>query len=158
MPSDAVDGGDIFSCRRCGECCRGYGGTYLSAAEVVRIADYLGISAERLLSGYCRYSGGRPLLRQSADGYCIFWRRLCTIHPVKPRMCRAWPFIESILVDPANWRAMASMCPGMRTDLSDAQIRARVSDQLAREPKEGVMGCAIDPAPAAEKPDFRTRR
>ena len=141
MPSDAVDGGDIFSCRRCGECCRGYGGTYLSAAEVVRIADYLGISAERLLSGYC-----------------IFWRRLCTIHPVKPRMCRAWPFIESILVDPANWRAMASMCPGMRTDLSDAQIRARVSDQLAREPKEGVMGCAIDPAPAAEKPDFRTRR
>ena len=69
------------------------------------------------MADYCRLSGGRPLLAQGPDGYCIFWKKLCTIHPVKPRMCRRWPFIESILVDPANWLAMAGSCPGMATGI-----------------------------------------
>jgi len=75
------------------------------------------------------------VLAQRADGYCIFWDRLCTIHPVKPRMCRAWPFIESILVDPQNWLTMAASCPGMSTDIALNQVVECVRQELARQRK-----------------------
>jgi hypothetical protein len=50
-------------------------------------------------------------------------------------MCRAWPFIEAVLVDPANWFAMAGSCPGMRTDLDARGIRAAVSKALGARRK-----------------------
>ena len=106
----------LFDCTLCGDCCKGYGGTYLEAADIDAIARFIGISARRLLAQYTRISGGRRLLVQGKSGYCIFWDRVCTIHPVKPHMCRQWPFIRSILVDVDNWRAMASICPGMNPD------------------------------------------
>jgi hypothetical protein len=80
----------------------------------------------------CRSGGGR-LIVQGKNGYCIFWDEVCTIHPVKPKMCRQWPFIRSILVDVDNWRAMASSCPGMAADASDRQILECVSACLKGE-------------------------
>jgi Fe-S-cluster containining protein len=68
-------------------------------------------------------SGHRLLLAQRKDGYCIFWDQLCTIHPVKPLMCRKWPFLESILVDPANWLIMADSCPGIKTEVDTAILK-----------------------------------
>jgi hypothetical protein len=32
-------------------------------------------------------------------------------------MCRKWPFIDSLLIDVANWLIMADSCPGIRTDI-----------------------------------------
>jgi hypothetical protein len=29
-------------------------------------------------------------------------------------MCRAWPFIQTIIKNPENWDAMAGACPGMK--------------------------------------------
>jgi Fe-S-cluster containining protein len=132
MPSDAQDQ-DLFVCQRCGQCCRGYGGTYLEPDDIRAIAAYLGCRSDEFLRRYCQTSCGRPLLAQRPDGYCVFWRDLCTIHPVKPRMCRRWPFITAVLRDVGNWRAMASACPGMRTDFSDAAIRRRVAALLDSE-------------------------
>jgi len=66
------------------------------------------------------------------DMYCIFWDGLCTIHSVKPRMCKTWPFIESILVDTINWSIMASLCPGIRTDVPNRIIKKRVAEELSR--------------------------
>ncbi|HSO18409.1 MAG TPA: YkgJ family cysteine cluster protein [Desulfosarcina sp.] len=113
---------DLFDCTLCGDCCKGYGGTYLSGDDMEAIADYIGVSPRRMKAAYTCESGGRRLLVQGKNGYCIFWDRVCTIHPVKPHMCRQWPFIASILVDVANWRAMASTCPGMDADAPDAQV------------------------------------
>jgi len=115
----------------CGECCRGYGGTVVSDEDIDAIAAYLGVDTDEFRAGYCICSGHKAILAQGADEYCIFWDRLCTIHPVKPLMCRAWPFIESVLVDPANWRIMAEFCPGMRKDPTDAEIQLCVRQQLA---------------------------
>jgi Fe-S-cluster containining protein len=123
----------LFECRLCGECCKGYGGTYLEPEDIEAIAAYVGSDSEAFLADYCRLSGGRPLLAQGPDGYCIFWKKLCTIHPVKPRMCRRWPFIAGVLVDPENWLAMASACPGMRTDVPLADVRRCVAARLASE-------------------------
>ena len=132
MPSDSLTSQEIFECRKCGDCCKGYGGTYLSKADIVNIAAYIGMSPETFKSTHCRISGDRPFLAQKANGYCVFWDRVCTIHPVKPKMCRQWPFIRSILVDVANWRAMAASCPGMNTDAPDQKILECVKKALAR--------------------------
>ncbi|MCF8036854.1 MAG: YkgJ family cysteine cluster protein [Desulfobacteraceae bacterium] len=130
MPSNPVTSEDLFECRQCGQCCHGYGGTYLSTADIENIAGYLGISGYELIEKYCTVSGGRYILRQKPDGYCVFWDELCTIHPVKPRMCRAWPFIEAVIFDPANWDAMAEACPGMHTGFDKQDIVRCVRDKL----------------------------
>jgi hypothetical protein len=126
----------LFECRLCGECCRGYGGTYLGPEDIRAIAAFVGVDPAAFLTEYCRLSGGRPLLAQKADGYCVFWDTLCTIHPVKPRMCRRWPFIASVLAAPENWLIMAGACPGMRTDLPLAEVRRCVAARLAPERRE----------------------
>lgn len=131
MSSDAFC--EIFSCRMCGDCCRGYGGTFVSPDDIQTIATYLKTSANRFVETYCQFSGNRPLLAQAENGYCIFWDQQCTIHAVKPRMCRQWPYLQSILVDVRNWRAMADSCPGMRIDVGDDIIRACVARMLSKD-------------------------
>ena len=122
----------VFECQQCGECCKGYGGTYVTEKDVEAIAAFIGVAPEGFVNTYCRISGRKPVLAQGENGYCIFWKKLCGIHPVKPRMCREWPFIRTVLKAPENWRMMASCCPGMRTDVSDETIVACVSDALTR--------------------------
>lgn len=130
MPSDDPNSSPIFNCTQCGDCCKGYGGTYLSKTDIVRIADYIGMSPDAFMTTHCRMSGGKPLLAQKNDGYCAFWDRLCTIHPVKPRMCRQWPYIKSVLKAVENWRAMASMCPGMDADAPAEAVKQCVAREL----------------------------
>jgi len=128
MSCDAVKPQDLFDCQNCGKCCKGYGGTYVTDSEIEAIRRFLGLDRESFIRFYCQISGGRLLIAQAQSGYCIFWDQLCTIHPVKPHMCRKWPFIESILVDAGNWQSMAASCPGMRTDFTDDQIQQCVND------------------------------
>ena len=121
---------ELFACTLCGDCCKGYGGTYLTDTDMDAIAGFIGVSKAHLKSAYTRLSGGQRVIAQGKNGYCIFWDKVCTIHAVKPRMCRQWPFISSILVDVANWRAMASCCPGMDTDAAVNTIIACVKKAL----------------------------
>jgi Fe-S-cluster containining protein len=129
MPSDTLTSAALFKCRQCGACCKGYGGTYLSNRDTSRIARFIGSDPQKFVDQYCRLSGNRPVLAQREDGYCIFWDRLCTIHPVKPLMCRKWPFLESILIDPANWLIMADSCPGIQTDVA-AEALVKIVKQM----------------------------
>jgi len=66
---------DLFRCTLCGDCCRGYGGTYVSREDIAAIARFLAIDPSVFIDRFCRMSGGRYLLAQRADGYCIFWTR-----------------------------------------------------------------------------------
>jgi Fe-S-cluster containining protein len=118
MPSDPVDVSDFFQCTQCGICCKGYGGTYVDEPDIAAIADYLTLPIKIVREKCCAPSGKRLVLAQRNDGYCIFWEQLCTIHPVKPLMCRRWPFIPSLLVDITNWQIMADSCPGIRPDVN----------------------------------------
>jgi uncharacterized protein len=120
----------LFECTQCGDCCRGYGGTYVTEGDIARIAAFLQMAASEFKQRYCVWSGDRPVLSQQANGYCIFFNRNCTIHAVKPRMCRQWPYIRSLLVDIANWRIMASMCPGMRTDVDGERLLAAIRQKM----------------------------
>ena len=129
MQSDTQTNPEIFKCQKCGSCCKGYGGTFLTPMDVKTIAEYVGTDPRTFISRYCQLSGDKPILAQNPDGYCIFWDKLCTIHPVKPRMCSEWPYIRSVLIDVKNWHAMAGSCPGMRTDVVDETIRACVREE-----------------------------
>ncbi len=135
----------LFVCRQCGDCCRGYGGTRVTPEDIAAIAAYTGLPEHHVTNTCCQASGSSTILAQHPNGYCIFWDRSCTIHPVKPRMCRRWPFIESILVDPANWQIMAAFCPGMRTDVSSDAVRKCVAKALRADCRQGANG-APDPS------------
>jgi len=123
---------DIFKCEKCGDCCKGYGGTFVTEKDIKAIAGYLKTDHKSFIKDYCYISGRRPVLAQQKNSYCIFWDKLCTIHPVKPKMCRQWPFIKSVLIDVNNWQIMASVCPGIRIDVSDDIIREYVRKELSK--------------------------
>lgn len=125
-------GADIFNCKNCGACCRGFGGTYVTRENIEAIAGFFGTNPDRVLEKYCQTSGRKTVIAQKPDGYCVFWDGNCTIHPVKPRMCRAWPFIEGVLRAPENWRIMADSCPGITPDVSEPALVACVRYELAR--------------------------
>ena len=124
MSCEPDESDKFFSCTQCGECCKGFGGTYVSDADIAAIADYLGLSATFVRVSHCTTSGGRLILSQRADGYCTFWDGNCTIHPVKPRMCRQWPFIAALEADIGNWKIMADTCPGVQANVSLDQLVA----------------------------------
>jgi Fe-S-cluster containining protein len=98
------------------------------------MAVHMGMAAGEFKQRYCTTSGGRMIIKQRSDGYCILWDQGCTVHAVKPRMCRAWPFIENLLRDIENWRIMAANCPGIRMDAAPEAIRACVRQTLAAHP------------------------
>lgn len=123
---------DIFKCKNCGDCCNGYGGTFITDKDIQVIAGYINVNPDRFIEEYCQMSGGKPVLIQAGNGYCIFWDKLCKIHPVKPRMCKQWPFIKSVLIDINNWHIMAALCPGIRTDIAGNVIRECVGKELLR--------------------------
>lgn len=134
MSYDPLTPQDIFNCCQCGDCCMGFGGTYVSDADIQAIAAFIQIDPQIFPEKYCQISGGRPVLTQGENGYCVFWKdKVCSIHPVKPRMCKAWPFIPNVLKDPQNWHIMAGFCPGIRTDVSPSEIIACVRRQLDRK-------------------------
>ena len=132
MGSDDQTCQTLFSCTLCGDCCKGYGGTYITDTDIEALARFLGQTTLRVKAHYTRLSGSGRLIAQGENGYCVFWNQVCTIHPVKPKMCRQWPFIRSILVDVGNWRAMASACPGMDADAAERLIRECVGKKLAQ--------------------------
>ena len=66
----------------------------------------------------------------SDSGYCVFWDEVCTIHDIKPRMCKQWPFIGSVLQDPINWQSMHTMCPGIKTDVDMKKLQAYIQQVL----------------------------
>lgn len=136
MPSELPAPQDIFTCRQCGDCCKGYGGTFVTRQDVENIAAYLQMDPGRFIEACCQRSGRGLVLAQQKNGYCIFWDKNCTIHALKPKMCKSWPFIHSVLIDVENWQIMGADCPGMVTDVPDEDVRAFVRKVLQGQAEE----------------------
>ncbi|MCG8614599.1 MAG: YkgJ family cysteine cluster protein [Desulfobacterales bacterium] len=120
---------DIFECRLCGQCCNGFGGTYISRSDIENIAAFINANPATFVETYCDMSGSRPVLTLNDKGTCIFFDpdKQCTIHPVKPYMCRAWPYIKTIIKNPENWDIMANSCPGMKKGVPHRDLQRIVS-------------------------------
>ncbi|MBU0462100.1 MAG: YkgJ family cysteine cluster protein [Proteobacteria bacterium] len=122
---------DIFECQLCGNCCNGFGGTYVTSQDIINISTYLCCDPEKFIEIYCDPSGSRHVLTQGKDGACIFFDNIhqCTIHPVKPYMCKAWPFIQAVIKHPENWNAMAGACPGMEKNIPYKDLQKIVAEE-----------------------------
>ena len=140
MPSDLLTSEELFQCTQCGECCKGFGGTYVNEADIEAIARFVGKSVETVRRRYCTPSGDRLVLVQQASGYCVFWDRNCTIHPVKPRMCRQWPFIPNLMADIGNWQIMAGSCPGIRPYPQGIRLKTSLETILRESSESPVPG------------------
>ena len=125
MVSELTTGDDIFSCRQCGDCCTGFGGTYVTDKDIILISNYIRFDPSQFTARYCGKSGSRYVLACGRDGCCIFFdeKKQCTIHPVKPYMCKAWPFIKTLIRHPENWNIMANSCPGMKRDIPQETLK-----------------------------------
>ena len=132
MDSKVVNGEDIFKCQECGACCKGFGGTYVSENDIEKISKYVDVTPGLFINKYCATSGSKYVLIQGKDDNCIFFNKeeQCTIHPVKPYMCRAWPFIKTIISNPENWNAMAGSCPGMQKNVSHDILKEIVGYEI----------------------------
>lgn len=112
--------GLTFTCTQCGNCCSGAPGyVWITARELVRIAQHLVMEPQQFERRHVRRVGPRRSLLERADGDCEFLERLpsgktrCRIHPVRPVQCRTWPFWKSNLASPAAWENAAAGCPGI---------------------------------------------
>ena len=110
-----------FECSACGSCCCGPDEGYVWATrkEIELIAEFLQISVEQLRGKYTRKIDLRTsLLEKPTNKDCVFLtetsgKRGCSIYPVRPSQCRAWPFWPGNLRSPDDWNTAAMKCPGI---------------------------------------------
>ena len=119
-----------FSCRMCGQCCRGVGGITVDAEERKRIAAYLGMTPEAFLRSCCERRNGRISIRSGDDGACLFFEegRGCRIHAVKPRQCTLWPFYPALIRDRDAWSEAMDACPGINRECSHEEFVRQAKD------------------------------
>jgi uncharacterized protein len=120
----------VFDCRQCGECCRGDRGILATAAEIEAMAVYLGLSRADFAA---RYLVDTPLGPQLASpgGVCVMQDgNLCRVHPVKPRICREWPFLRALLEHADEFEAAKGACPGLATDAGHEEFIRAAREQV----------------------------
>jgi uncharacterized protein len=133
--------GLTFTCTQCGNCCTGGPGyVWVSEQEIQRLAAFLELTPEQVLSRYCRKFGDRWSFKERrtpAGNYdCVFLkeidaparpvgrelpqgapvpqkRRICSIYSMRPLQCRTWPFWGSLLSGKQAWDNAGRKCPGI---------------------------------------------
>jgi hypothetical protein len=104
-----------FACTKCGKCCTGEPGwVWVTEAELEKIAAFLGEPLAQVRGLYTKQGSRGLSLREKANNDCTFWDRKvgCTIYEVRPPQCRTWPFWESNIKSPQDWRETCEICPG----------------------------------------------
>jgi Fe-S-cluster containining protein len=130
-----------FECTKCGACCRDeYLLVTVTGSDIVKIAVVLGLGPEDMLKALDFYivsdgattpvglerissvASERGLafmaLKKMENGDCIFLKEdLCMIHPVRPLVCKSFPFVFNESEDQRSWglSAKKEICPGLGT-------------------------------------------
>ena len=133
--------GLAFECAQCGRCCAGpqEGYVWASRPQILGIADHLGISVDQMMRQYVRKVGARLSLKERpGNNDCVFLTdgpdgRGCSVYPVRPTQCRAWPFWSGNLSSPQAWSAAAMRCPGINRgrlfDRDEIETRRNPTDE-----------------------------
>lgn len=142
----------VFECTMCGQCCEGEGGIVLGPRDLERISQGLELSPEAFLDAYGVRRNGKWQVRTGDDGKCIFFRdsKGCSVHPLRPDVCRAWPFFRGNMLDPESLHLSKEYCPGIRSDATFKEFVAEgaayleENDLVASDPQ--TEGHALLPA------------
>jgi uncharacterized protein len=105
-----------FTCSQCGDCCTGAPGhVWVTNEEIAALAAAVGEELEAFEDKYVRRVGARKSLIEFSNGDCVFFdskTRGCTVYSARPRQCRTWPFWDSNLKTPEDWKHTCRVCPG----------------------------------------------
>lgn len=108
-----------FECTQCGDCCTGAPGfVWVTPEEIALLAAHFSLSPAEFEAKYVRQVGERKSLNEYPNGDCVFFdgtARNCSVYPARPNQCRTWPFWDSNLETPADWKWVKSVCPGSRS-------------------------------------------
>ncbi len=125
-----------FACQPgCTECCRQRGFVYLTEADLVRAAEFLGMTAAAFEKKYVYRTRNQRRLRVPREAHCHFLLDGgCSIHPAKPTQCRIFPFWPELVESKREWKKTARYCPGMG---QGPLIQIDSARAQAREMREG---------------------
>jgi len=125
----------VFQCRQCGDCCAGRGGIFVKPREVDKMAALLELSPEEFGRRYVEASALGPRLTVADNGSCVFLMagNRCRVHPVKPFICRQWPFLPALLVDADELEHAKTACPGINPGCSHEEFVEAALGQGAKE-------------------------
>ncbi len=105
-----------FTCSQCGDCCTGAPGhVWVTNEEIAALAAAVGEELGAFEDKYVRRVGARKSLKEFPNGDCVFFdgqTRRCTVYEARPRQCRTWPFWDSNLTTPEDWKHTCRVCPG----------------------------------------------
>ncbi len=108
----------VFHCQQCGDCCAGRGGIFVRPDEVAAMAAFLDLDEPEFCRRYVESSPLGNRLTIAAD-VCVFMEdNRCRVHPVKPFICRQWPFLPALLADAEEFEAAKGACPGINPGCS----------------------------------------
>ena len=88
---------------------------WVTNEEIVALAAAVGEELEAFEDKYVRRVGARKSLKEFPNGDCVFFdgqTRRCTVYEARPRQCRTWPFWDSNLKTPEDWKHTCQVCPG----------------------------------------------
>ncbi len=104
-----------FECQPgCTACCEQKGWVYITERDIVRQAEFLGLSPAAYEARYVYRTKNQLRLRKPPGKACHFLESgRCAIHPVKPVQCRLFPFWPELVEDRASWDGAAVYCPGI---------------------------------------------
>ena len=124
-----------FSCTQCGDCCTGAPGhVWVNNEEIAALAAAVGEDVETFEDNYVRRVGARKSLKELPNNDCVLFdgkARRCSVYEARPRQCRTWPFWDSNLKTPEDWKQTCSVCPG------SGQGRLDTLEEI--EPQRNVM-------------------
>jgi len=104
-----------FECQPgCTKCCEQQGFVYVTEDDIVRIAEYLQLTAEAFEQRYVYRTKNLRRLRVPRHAQCEFLAEGgCSIHAVKPTQCRTFPFWPELVETWRAWHETGAWCPGI---------------------------------------------
>ncbi|MCK5832053.1 YkgJ family cysteine cluster protein [bacterium] len=122
-----------FSCKRCGDCCRGINAyVWLYRGDIEAMAELLSMSVADFKAKYTEVFEKSMVLKSFPNGDCIFYNEDsgCKIHKARPIQCRAFPFWAEYLRNPRSWALVAKHCPGV--DSGELHSKEEIEDYLKK--------------------------
>jgi len=121
-----------FECQPgCTACCEQRGFVYVTDADIVRAAEFLGMTSEAFERRFVFRTSRRARLRVPRDASCHFLvAGGCSIHPAKPVQCRIFPFWPELVESRREWQKTARYCPGIG---KGPLVQIEAARELARE-------------------------
>ena len=98
----------------------------LNEAEAGKAAAFLDLDEAAFRNLYLEPGNPPWDIGLNQAGYCLFRQPggSCLIHPVKPAVCRLWPFLPPLMARESAFKEAGRACPGLKADLTWAEFKA----------------------------------